>query len=61
MCAVVIFVAALAILLYALDYFGATRAVSLAVCVAAALVIPVVFARICRFEATSPKQSAFKS
>jgi DNA-directed RNA polymerase subunit RPC12/RpoP len=59
--AVVLYVAALAIPLYALDYFGATGVVSLAACLGAALAIPVVFARICRFEAVSPKQAAFKS
>jgi hypothetical protein len=59
--AVVHYVAALAIPLYVLDYFGATRVASLAACLAAALAVPVVFARICRFEAVLPKQAAFKS
>ncbi|MGH8222861.1 MAG: hypothetical protein ACREQZ_07790 [Woeseiaceae bacterium] len=51
MCAVVLYVAALAIPLFALDYLGVPRVALFAVCVAAVIVIPIFFARFCRFEA----------
>jgi DNA-directed RNA polymerase subunit RPC12/RpoP len=49
--AVVVYVAVLAIPLFALDYLGVPRVALFAACVAAVVAIPIVFARICRFEA----------
>lgn len=59
--AVVLYVAALAIPLFALDYLGVPRVALLAACVAAVVAIPIVFARICRFEATIPEHATVRS
>lgn len=60
MSAVVAYVAVLAIPLVALDYLGVPRVALFAACAAGALAIPIVFARICRFEAAIPPRSAVK-
>jgi hypothetical protein len=57
MMVVVAYVAALASPLFALDYFGVPRIVLFAGCAAGALAIPIVFARLCRFDAASPKEA----
>jgi hypothetical protein len=50
MTTVLAYVVALAIPLFALDYLGVSRLALFAACAAAAVAMPLVFARFCRFE-----------
>jgi hypothetical protein len=61
MSAVILYAAALAIPLFALDYLGVPGVMLFAACVAAVIAIPIVFARLCRFEATIPEHLTAKS
>ncbi len=49
--AVAAYVAAIALPLFALDALGGPRALLFAGCVVATILIPIVFARFCRFDA----------
>lgn len=46
------YIVAIAVLLFLLEYVGASRTVLFVACIIAALTIPFVFARICRFDST---------
>ena len=59
--AVVLFVAALAVPLFALELLGVPRVVLFVACVAGVVAVPLVFARVCRFEPMAEGHGAAKS
>lgn len=59
--AMILFVAALSVPLFALEFLGVPRVVLFVACVAGVVAIPLVFARICRFDPIAEDHGEAKS